>query len=132
MKVSLKGQVEAAYDFTVYLSDVLRKKKYKFTQTVDDPSGAPSELWKIRAGKYQILKMQAQGKKGKNLTFKPSGRKHFIVRDQSLSNLGLWSVGGKSKKRIRIKRLSNSYEDKSSRSRSSIASGYTTVGLGGS
>lgn len=131
VKMRLKGFKASAQ--TSYLTgnvqvltyNILSKKSFLLSHKIAGTEGYPHELWKAPSGKYvvrSVTMIDASGvkrmwvpKKGKTRT--------FIIKRQSLSNLGLWTVRPRGKTRLSIKfgMASNSYKEQGSKKESSVA-----------
>jgi hypothetical protein len=86
-----KQQAAITGSLSVTVSNILRKKALVFAQDQSDPDELPRQLWKLPAGKYQIKSATLVDAAGVKRTWEPKDHNDFVVKRQSLSNLGLWT-----------------------------------------
>lgn len=122
LKAQLSGSADGAYDFQVLLFDLLRKKYHRFTQTIDEVDGPPSEIWMLAQGKYAVTQISLVNGQGIRLVHRPKKPRSFVVKSQSLSNLGLWQMTGNQKQlKWQIRPLGDSYVAKGAKEQSPVA-----------
>lgn len=123
VKMILKKGLDNADEVKVVLYNPLTKSRYLFTHGVDEVEGSPAEIWKLPSGKYRVEKVWVVDDNGIRRTW-TSRKRSIVIKRLSVSNLGLWTlvVRGKKKLAIKMKMVKNSYTEEQPKSKSSIRS----------
>jgi hypothetical protein len=109
----------------VLLKEILTKKYYALSKALGEGDGPPRELWKAPSGKYEVEQLVMVDRQGVKRAWKAGKgtRKSFLVKRQSLSNLGLWRVApeGKTGLAVTFESAPNTYQEPEGTSDSSVA-----------
>lgn len=120
-----KQQAVITGSLTVNIRNILKDKLYFLGQGQSAVDEAPRDLWKLPAGKYLIESMSMVDAAGNKRTWEPEKKgKKFIVKRQTISNLGIWTLGpkgGDSGLGVSFKMADNSYSEDGKRKESSVA-----------
>lgn len=108
---------------TVY--NLLSKRSYIISHKLAPIEGFPREIWKLPSGKYDVRSLEMVDAAGTKRVWNagPKTRRTFVIRRQSLANLGLWTLRplGKDKLGAKFEMISNSYSEDGDKSDSSVA-----------
>jgi hypothetical protein len=110
----------------IVVYNILKKKSYTVSHRLAGLDGAPSELWKLPAGKYEVREIALVDTAGVRRTWRSKDnkgeRRTFIVKRQSLSNLGVWVVSpsGRDDLEVKFTMVPSTYKEGGSRSDSTV------------
>lgn len=119
-----KQQAVITGALSVTVTNILKKKTYIWAQDQSDPTAAPRQLWKLPAGKYEVTAVTLVDAAGTKRSGSPEAhKKSFVVRRQSLSNLGLWTLQPMSSAglSVKISPADNSYAENGKKAQSALA-----------
>jgi hypothetical protein len=108
----------------ILLYNILKKQSFLLSHNIAGIKGYPAELWKAPSGKYQVLSVTMVDTAGVKRVWKSSKKKKtLIVKRQRLSNMGVWTISPKGKKKLKVlfAMKKNSYTENSKKSESSVA-----------
>lgn len=128
-KYALKGfkagkqQAAITGALSVTVENLLRNKEYSFAQDQSDPEAFPRQIWKLPAGKYEITSLALVDAAGVKRTWATETRTSFVIKRQTLSNLGLWTLspGKGASLAVTFGMIDNTYAEAKSKRESSVA-----------
>ncbi len=119
-----KQQSVITGSLTVTIRNILKDKLYFLGQAQSAAEEAPRDLWKLPAGKYLIESVTMVDAAGTKRSWEPEKEgKKFIVKRQTISNLGIWTLSPKGEGGLGVsfKMADNSYSEDGKRKQSSVA-----------
>lgn len=129
-----RGGIVVEQTAQVRLYSLEERKNYVVNQLITNPGDRrPVQVWRLRAGKYQITKVSFLDDKGMLRSWQPKGiGKSFIVRRKTLSNLGQISLQARGKTDLlpKLVMMPNSFrDDRASQDAllTSVIDGYTGI-----
>ncbi len=108
---------------SVTIGNILKKKTFVLAQDQADPDGVPRQIWKLPAGKYEVKAITLVDAAGARRTWEPDLNKSFVIKRQTLSNLGLWTLSpaGADGLAAKLTMIDNSYAEGGKKKESSVA-----------
>lgn len=109
----------------ITILNILKKETYVFPLAMERTDEQPSKVWRLPAGKFEVTRVVAVDPSGQQRTWAPEedkGRK-FVVKRQSISNLGIWTLSPSGKKDLEVAfdMAPNTYEEGGKKKESSVA-----------